>query len=98
MARTALFQVFQGFHLGTDKREDGLLFVAEIYQCGILGCKFVDNGELQSVQVLNLIDLDPAIPAGRVGVLQEIVGHYEQIVIVKQVVLFFVGLVGACQQ
>ena len=57
----AALEVLEGLQLGADEGEDGLLLVAEVDDGGV-GCgEEVDQGELQRIEVLHLVHLDPAV-------------------------------------
>ena len=99
MVATALAQQGKGVALGAHKGEDGLLGIAEIHHHALatgdggIGDE-VDDGHLRGIEVLDLVDLDPAV-AGIVAVGSEgVVGEQEQVLKVDELVLTAVGGVG----
>lgn len=99
MVATALAQQGKGVALGAHKGEDGLLGVAEIHHHALatgdggIGDE-VDDGHLHGVEVLNLVDLDPAVARIVVVGSEGVVGEQEQILKVDELVLTAVGGVG----
>ena len=52
-----VFELFEGVEFGSHEGEDGLLLVAQIDGGGVGGGEEVDNGHLEEVEVLHLVDL-----------------------------------------
>ena len=93
VAFAAQLDLVESLHLRPHKGEDGLLLVAEKEHRGaFFRRQQVDDGELHGVEVLDLIDLYPAIPAqSALGVFPvSVVGLQQEVFEVEDVV---VGLV-----
>ena len=93
VALAAQPDLVEALHLGSHEGEDGLLLVAEKEHRGtFFRRQQVDDGELHGVEVLDLIDLYPVVPAqSALGVFPVgVVGLQQQVLEVEDVV---VGLV-----
>ena len=104
----ALFQHGEGVCLSTHKRKDGLLRITQIHHRRIIIRKQVDDGQLQRVQVLHLVYLQPFISAPwfhrpwlclfclmrrRISHHQRVVSPQQQVLEIQQVVLLLIQLV-----
>ena len=63
MSGASLLQECQLTKFRSEKGEDGLLFIAKIHDGEILGLvnKLIDDGRLQGIEVLHLVNLNPRI-------------------------------------
>ena len=97
MYRTAAGELVKCLALGTHKRIDGLLTVAQIhYRWRLLGSNEVDNLELQGAQVLYFVYLYPAVTLAFVTVNQRVVCHKKQVGKVHKIMLLLVSLIMPC--
>jgi hypothetical protein len=84
------FEFFERFEFGSNEREDGLLLVSQKDGGGLGDGEEVDNGQLEEIEVLHFVYLNPTV-ASEVGVVEgEKVCFLKEILEVKEVVGLFV--------
>ena len=91
IAFAACFQQAQHFYFCTHKRENGLLFVAEIHHHRVVvSHQQVDYGELHGVQILHLVYLNPLVFAVCGTCSVYIIGVEQQVLEVQHCVFLLV--------
>ena len=90
-------QCLKGLHLCAHKRENGLLVVAQIHHRESLigGREAVDDGNLQGVEVLNFVHLNPVVLSQLP--FRQLINPEQQVLEIEQVVLPFVVGISLCR-